>query len=280
MSWFNVDDRLPQSPEVVKIPRRHRAAAIGVWTLCGAYVSGQLTNGFVSDEVIRDNGGTTEIRRLLVLAGLWEEAAGGCTYTARGCRVPVAQKVQDERAATAQRVREHRARKRNGRDLGGLPDVTVLRDDDVTTDVTDSHGVGIGTGSVTPKASKAELLRKSGTELARADDSAFDLATSERGLSAPVKVGASRLVATVVPNGRVSDADRTMLRIKASELLATESEDDVSECLRIWLATPTLGANALPCCMAQVYKQRHNGNALSPVDAKVNGWLNVGKETE
>lgn len=107
------------------------------------------------------------------------------------------------------------------------------------------------------------------------DDRSFDLATSERDstLSAPVGIGASRLVSTVIPQGAVNDADRTILRLQASELISTgETEEDVGECLRQWLGQKDLGPYGLKLCMAAVYKKRHNGHQLSTVDEKALGW--------
>jgi hypothetical protein len=123
---------------------------------------------------------------------------------------------------------------------------------------------------------EAEVVALSGTELA-VDDS-FELATSERGLPPPVKVGASRLVATIIRQGMATDADRTILRLKASELLATESEDDVADCLRLWLTKTELGAHGLPLCMAEVLKRKHNGIELRGADKKAAEWLALGKE--
>ena len=36
MAWFKVDDRLYSSLKVMRIPRRLRASAIGLWTMAGS----------------------------------------------------------------------------------------------------------------------------------------------------------------------------------------------------------------------------------------------------
>ena len=80
MPFFNVDDDFPNSKPVMRIPRRNRAAAIGVWTLCGAWSAKELTNGYVPDAVVDEYGGTAKIREMLFAASLWEQADGGVQY--------------------------------------------------------------------------------------------------------------------------------------------------------------------------------------------------------
>lgn len=110
---------------------------------------------------------------------------------------------------------------------------------------------------------------------------ASELAMSERtSLSAPVSVGASRLVAALVSD-KVSHADRTVLRIKASEAIHQgRSDDDVAECIRIWLTKPELGPNALLCCLSEVDKRKLTGAGakLAPADQKGLKWLALGRQ--
>lgn len=186
--WFDVDDRLPGSPELLSIPRRYRAAAIGVWSLCGAWTSGQLTDGFVPNEVIKECGGTSDIRGWLVKAGLWNDGPDGITFTGRGCRVPNAQDVRKRRATTAQRVRDWREAQRESQADSDPPAETArcngVTPDNVTVLLTRRRGKGKSVGTSVDSAvaestddptketklttSQAESLRKSGTETARA----------------------------------------------------------------------------------------------------------------
>jgi hypothetical protein len=278
--WFLVDDGLNDSPEMMRIPARYRLSAQGLWTAIGVWMS-KHGETFAPVDVIKKLGGTDLLMGHLANSGLLQfeirNAVRGLAYTGQRCRVKAPEAVQATRAATAERVRKHRAKapaeNYTGDNQQKPVDVTVLHEPPPERY---SHARGLvrgGTESNHPP-SKAESLRKSGTALG---DDTFDLATSERGLSPPVNVGASRLVSMVIGRGRVNDADRTVLRIKASELLATESEDDVAECLRIWLGKNELGAHGLPLCMAEVYKRRHNGS--STVDDKVQGWLSLGKDS-
>lgn len=71
MVWFKVDDGLPSSEPVMRIPRRYRAAAIGLWTLAGAWCAKELTDGRVPEFMVEELGGTKAAAEHLVAAGLW-----------------------------------------------------------------------------------------------------------------------------------------------------------------------------------------------------------------
>jgi len=103
-------------------------------------------------------------------------------------------------------------------------------------------------------------------------------AMSERTpLSPPVTIGASRLVATLIGD-TISHADRTILRIKASEALNQgRTDDDIADCLRIWLTKPELGPHALLCCLTEVDKRKLPHN-LPPTDQKGLQWLALGRQ--
>jgi hypothetical protein len=262
--WFMTDDGFNDCPELMSIPARYRLSAEGLWHAIGVWMA-KHGEYFIPLTVVKKLGGTDLLVDKLCDSGLLDRAVdnsrAGLAYTGRSCHVKAPEALQKGRAATAQRVRKYRAKQRNGADLGVEEDVTPLPVDESSCY---SHARGVvrkGTESNHPP-SQGQLLPKSGTALG---DSDFELATSERGLSPPVNVGASRLVAAVV-GIKVNDADKTILRIKASEMLADESEDDVAECLRVWLSRPELGAHGLPLCMAEVYKRRNNGRKLTSTE--------------
>ena len=281
MTWFLVDDGVDDSPELLAIPARYRMPALGLWTAIGVWMSKQHEL-FCPLDIIKKLGGTERLANELDACGLllWDVrgTSGGLAYTGRRCRVKAPEQAQKDVAANAERVRRHRAKHSNGVDLQKQVDVMPLPPEAAEHYLAPRVGEVRYGGSETYPGPPKPTLRKPGTALESVDDSAWDLATSERGRSGPIKVGASRLVATVVPRNAVNDADRTILRIKASELLATETEDDVAECLRLWLQNERLGPAALGCCMAQVYKQRANGNLPKGVEKKMAGWLALGKE--
>ncbi|MCT2182871.1 hypothetical protein M3G00_07965 [Brevibacterium casei] len=72
MAWFKVDDRLYSSLKVMRIPRRLRASAIGLWTMAGSWSAHDLTDGYVPDFMIEEFGADEEAAEALVTTGLWE----------------------------------------------------------------------------------------------------------------------------------------------------------------------------------------------------------------
>ncbi|MFE3060661.1 hypothetical protein [Nocardia sp. NPDC059239] len=123
MPWFKVDDGFPTSRQVLKIPRRHRAAAAGVWTLAGAWSSKELTDGFIPDYVLPEVCGTPAIAALLIDAGLWEEVEGGWQFLNWEKHNPTAAAVQADRAAEAERKRAWREQ-RKAQAAGAKPSVS------------------------------------------------------------------------------------------------------------------------------------------------------------
>jgi hypothetical protein len=80
MPWFNVDDGFANSKPVLKIPRRFRCAAVGLWTLAGSWSAKELTDGFIPDEALEEFAGTVALAEFLVKAGLWRKVAGGWQF--------------------------------------------------------------------------------------------------------------------------------------------------------------------------------------------------------
>lgn len=76
MSWFKVDDAFHSSKPVLKIPRKYRLAAIGLWTSAGTWCAQEESDGFLPDWVLEELCGTPAIARHLVAAGLWIEVRG------------------------------------------------------------------------------------------------------------------------------------------------------------------------------------------------------------
>lgn len=124
------------------------------------------------------------------------------------------------------------------------------------------------TSSPPPKHHQPITLRLNShldADASAAHDAIYEIATSERGngLSPPVSVGAVRLVAAIIGD-KVDNAAKTMLRLKTNQLLCEgRSDDDVTDCLRIWLTKPHLGAAGLSLCMTEVDKRKLTRTELS-----------------
>ncbi|MFI5783526.1 hypothetical protein [Nocardia sp. NPDC051570] len=115
MPWFKVDDGFANSRPVLRIPRRHRAAAIGLWTLAGTWCAKELTDGFVPDYLLEELGGTTRLAALLVTAELWEVVEGGWRFIGWEKYQPTRAQVLAERDKEADRKRRWReSRKTKG----------------------------------------------------------------------------------------------------------------------------------------------------------------------
>lgn len=270
---FNVDLGFHNSSEVLSIPRRIRAAAIGVWMLAGSYSADKLQDGYVGAETLKQLGCTPVIRTALMStlgpegepSPLWVDAdRGGCQFT----RWPKWQRTRAEVKAYREAEAE---RKRKARDAKKA--AAASRDSEMSGRTSDGQPADVQPEDGDPKTktkpeTKTEFFGYVPSAAYESD------ATRERGddLSSPVTVGASRLVERVIPPDAVNAADRAKLRVEASQLLATgETEPDVEACLRLWLTKPNLGVKALKSLMAEVYKSR-----AAPVnghDAKVNDYL-------
>ena len=117
MAWYKVDDRLPTSRKLMRIPRRDRPAAIGIWTLAGAWSMHEMTDGFVPAYAIEEWGGDETHADALVTAGMWErdERDGDSGYQFVNW-----DEYQPTKADVEARRERDRERKRNQpRDKGG-----------------------------------------------------------------------------------------------------------------------------------------------------------------
>jgi hypothetical protein len=126
MPWFNVDDGFSNSKPVMRIPRRYRAVAIGVWTLTGAWSAKELTDGFIPDAVLEEYGATPKIIDLLVDAGLWETNPNGVRFQNWAKWQRTKQQVLDYRSAETERKRNWRNTRRRSSDQHEQGDVTDL----------------------------------------------------------------------------------------------------------------------------------------------------------
>ena len=117
MSWFKVDDGLHASRKLLSIPKRHRFAAVGLWTVAGSWCADQLTDGLVPDYMLEVWGAPPSAPDCLVEAGLWERESSGYLFRNWHEYQPSKQDVDAERAASRERMRELRARRKQKKPL-------------------------------------------------------------------------------------------------------------------------------------------------------------------
>ncbi|MFF3886575.1 mucin-2 [Streptomyces sp. NPDC001914] len=122
MTWFKVDDTAHTNPKLLKAGN----AALGLWVRAGAYAAQHLTEGVIPG-VVAQLYGTAPQARKLVASGLWHAPGHDCTrceqppagdYVMHDFLIynPTRARVEDDRAAAAERqkrARERAAEQRN-----------------------------------------------------------------------------------------------------------------------------------------------------------------------
>lgn len=112
MTWFRVDDRLPDHRKA----RKAGTSAMGLWLLTGAWSAGHLTDGWVPREVALRYGTERQAERL-VAAGLWSESEvdgePGWVFHQWTEHQPTRDEVQLRRKNAADRQAKWRAKKQD-----------------------------------------------------------------------------------------------------------------------------------------------------------------------
>lgn len=114
MAWFKVDDGLHSSRKFLSIPKRQRFAALGVWTVAGSWCADELTDGHVPNFMLEVWGVPPSAPAALVEAGLWERESDGYLFCNWLEYQPRKADVDAEREASRARMRELRARRKQG----------------------------------------------------------------------------------------------------------------------------------------------------------------------
>ena len=246
---FSIPLGFYDGPEVKSIPRRIRAAAVGVWALAGTFSAAKLQDGYVDAETLKELGCTDAIRTALMSTRgsdglpdpLWEPAR------AKGIQFRKWVKYQRSRAEVNAYREQDAARKKIER---SHPKYAVTSSDSKMSDRT---LVGQSPDVCEPKT-KTETNNYLATYVT--EESSLNVG-AERGLSEPVQPSASRLVATIIPDS-IPSSIRAMLRIKASELIIRDGLDHevVADALRRWLTKPDAGPGMLPSLAADVVRMR------------------------
>lgn len=125
MTWFKVDDTLATHPKA----RVAGLAAMGLWTVAGAFASQHLTDGFVPEWYVKTWPQGMRLAQQLVTADLWRVADGGWLYHQWDERQPTKAKVEEERSKTRARQQAWRD---SHRDKGSFVSVSNGVTDDVT----------------------------------------------------------------------------------------------------------------------------------------------------
>ncbi|ALA06712.1 RepA-like replication initiator [Mycobacterium phage Gravaillia] len=279
---FNVPLGFYDGPEVSSIPRRIRAAAVGVWTLCGTFSANKLQDGYVGPEALKQLGCTDAIRAALMSTLGPDGAPDPLWIPARDGGIQFTKWVKYQR--TAREVKAYRdaeaSRKRAARKAARESDNTTTTDgrtyvsthgssaklDETSGELNDAEppmnraypemsgrtSAGHPPDHRDPKT-ETETSSYLSTEVSALNvDAPRDV---ERGLSEPVSPSASRIVHDTI-RGKYPNAVLTALRLKASELVNRDgvAADVLAEAIRRWEAKPDVGPNALPMFVAEAVK--------------------------
>ncbi len=255
---FNVDIGFYDSAEVLSIPRKLRAAAIGVWTLCGSYSANKLSDGAVPAEKLKEFGCTPAIRAALMSTTpepLWVEGPhpGAIQFTRWTKWQRTCAEVKAYREAEAERKRNARNAKRNA---------TTSRNGETSARTSEGHPPDVRPESRDPKTETETETKNSGY--------VPESATEPNGRDAAAATPGAELVRRTIP-AELPAPVRTMLRISASTLIREGTPPDVVEqALRDWAAKTGVGPGILPSLAADVIKRR-NGHARAAPTSKVRG---------
>jgi hypothetical protein len=240
-------------PEVKSIPRRIRAAAVGVWALCGAFSANKLQDGYVDAETLKELCCTDAIRAALKqtkgpdgeLDPLWTDARDGGIQFNKWVKYQRSRaEVKAYRKQDAERKKLERLAKKNE-----IPAEKLERPSGHPPDID---------RTVAPLSTKTETE----TVSSYVPESAYVSNATEhgRGIAA---TPAAYLVGKTIPS-EINSAVQTELRIRAGELLHAGSPPDVVEAaLTEWAGRTGIGPGVLASLAADVVKRR-NGHARAP----------------
>jgi hypothetical protein len=119
MVWFIVDDKFHSAEEVLSIPREIRPAAIGLWTLAGAWSSDHLKDGYVPLYVLDQVGADEVLADELVRVKLWTKTKTGYQFRNWAKWQQTREDVEGRRKAERDRKNAYREQKRAEREKSG-----------------------------------------------------------------------------------------------------------------------------------------------------------------
>jgi hypothetical protein len=298
---FRVDDGLHNHPKA----RKAGLEAMGLWNVSGSWCMGYLTDGFVPDWYVRGWPKGLTLARRLVEAGFWTPAVkdGEKGWQFHEFTGPGRNDTRAEIEAAREKWRMKKAGQRwespvvspgdrPGR--GSRENVkTGLKNRDTNDDTTGKTAPISARNARTPNTagsqsrngptsrhiemSPGDTLGDSPGESLRAtrdptqpnptkeiSGSVSESATEPNARDSVAATPGAELVRELIPDEH-PDAVRTLLRIRASELIRNgNTKADVAAGLQLWLTKPSLGPNALPSLVSEAIKLRTTNGAGKP----------------
>jgi hypothetical protein len=111
MPWFRVDDQLYGHPKWISL----KPPAKALWISAGSWCAAHLSDGLVPAEALSFLGASRSAAAQLVEARLWHEEGDGYRFHEWDQWQPTREEVMAERRRNAERIREWRQKKREGR---------------------------------------------------------------------------------------------------------------------------------------------------------------------
>jgi hypothetical protein len=108
MVWFIVHDGFSTSPKVLAIPRAERLAAVGLWTLAGAWSAQHLTDGEIPEYMLDEWAAPELAAANLVDVGLWRSTSKGWRFHAWAEYQQSKDDVEQKRAYERDKKRKQR----------------------------------------------------------------------------------------------------------------------------------------------------------------------------
>jgi hypothetical protein len=272
---FNVPLGFYDGPEVESIPRRIRASAIGVWTLCGTFSANKLQDGYVGPAMLKQLGCTDAIRAALKATKGPDGAPDPLWIDARGGGIQFTKWVKYQRSRAEVKAYRKADAERKKAERNAAKQAATSDDSEMSGRTSD----GLRSESRDP-STKTETKEQDSTHLSSS-------ATDSTGRGSIAATPGADLVRRLIPKDH-PDSVRTTLRIRASELIhGGTAPEIVGRALELWLTKTQLGPNALPSLVSEVIKTANGANklavpasngvhGLTAGEAKVAGWASLG----
>lgn len=296
---FSIPLGFYDGPEAKSIPRRIRAAALGVWAMAGNYAATRLSDGYVDAETLADLGCGPAIRAALMNTlgkggapdPLWVDApANGIQFTKWSKWQRTAKEVTEYRESEAARKREARAAKKAARaqSTNGMHSESTSNALPMQPDQTPNAFDDESPQPAETEKRPADVRWTSGQSESETETEYYNGSSShaplrnvgeqpgqERGRSNPVDPSASRLVATLIPSNTPA-AVKTALRLAASQLIVGDgmTAEVVAESLRRWQTRPDAGPGLLAHIASSVQRET---TAPEP-KSKLRDWAELARE--
>lgn len=126
--WFKMDDKFHSSKKLMKISKRARFGAAGLWSIAGSWCGEQLTDGFVPQYMLEAWGPPPSASKALVEVGLWANVDGGFQFVNWAEYQPTKADVERDRTRNRERQQAWREKHRKNESNANPEDSREIRE--------------------------------------------------------------------------------------------------------------------------------------------------------